>query len=109
MATFSNLVAALKNINAISELMLEKAQQELWEQLAALEKERLVQIELVFPLNQSIIEDDEEIKILLSDINAVNSKITSICETQKHALLEQIKSFNKNKKATQAYGAGLNR
>ena len=96
------MATSLEGLNQVLSLlanMLEKAEQQLWDDLIKLEEQRQFLIESTFPLRTS----GQNERAILQKIVEINKQLQLQCIDAKDEVQKQLLSFNGNKKAMSAY------
>jgi hypothetical protein len=99
-----NLAVNLQQVILLSQTILEKAQQECWDEVALLETERRKLIELFFskPLQP---EDAKTVGVDIQSILAIDRETMALGSLTMLNLSENMHKIEQGKKAVKAYGA----
>lgn len=95
-------LGALQQALQLTETMLASAKQHNWDDLASLEKQRQLLLEVVFPISDTSTELETFSSVLQTLIDT-NHQLIAHCQQGKHSLQLQMRDTKFNKKAVTAY------
>jgi hypothetical protein len=91
----------LIKVTQLTEFMLQKADDEQWDELTKLEKHRASLLKAIFPIEQA--QQQAELTQQLETLIKLNTKLEAQCKQNKQRLQLQIQGVSNNKKAIKAY------
>jgi len=87
----------------LSQLMLDKAEAGLWEDVISLEAERSKQVEAYFSSDTNSLDDIAAVRVGIETIQILNDQLMQLGHQQKKELSQALQELGQGKKAVSAY------